>query len=769
MKAILIKAWADLLGRYWQSALILLSVGAAAALLYLGLAGLSAATAPYEKQMERANGAHAWFYLHRQHETDQIAALPEVIRSVQRTVATTFLVAPDAEKVPWVDVTALSPGQPSMMGYILLEGRDLQPGEEGTALLSASMARYLHLSAGDTVQVQTADGPRPVRLVGLIAEPKACTFPRCSGQSLYVPTATFAALPFSESDEAILLGVQLQDAQLADSFVSRVRTANAGALRGAVSWLALQDFYQGDRLLNVVPILLFGIVAVIAAAMILANIIGGAVLGQFKEIAVLKTLGFTAGQVLLLYAVQTAVLGLAGGALGILGGHLLAVNIMTPLARSMGTPDVLRLMPLVATGVVAIVLLVALLFTALAAWRAIVQRPAAMLATGFSAPRARTPLSVRVLAALRLPAPVVLGVKDAMARPGRAVITVLSLTVCLLTIIQSLNFPGIATQIWNNRDLIGINWDMTLEPKALPLAEAESAVRTLPGLQGYYREIYRAATMVDQEFDLAVRAVDGDWNRFGFRLLEGRLPEQQGEILLAPRAWERLGAKIGDELRMQIGDKTIPVRIVGKYQDQNNSGRVALMTQATFGPLVPDPQQRLLLRVKLEPGADWMEARRLLMERTNYRLLVYLEDMEMPDFARDVVAMIRSLAWVMAAIAVLSITGTGLLTAKEQMREVGIRKAIGMSPAQIVAAVASGGVWFGVIAVAVALPSGYLVHEGLSTAMAGVMGLGSIPLALPGSVLLLASGVGVGLAAAAVLPAAIWGVQLVTARVLHAE
>lgn len=774
MMAVIQKAWADLRVRYWQSALILLSVGAAATLLYLGLASLLAASSPYETQMARANGAHAWFYLPTDADgraaAERLAARPEVAGSIQRPTLRAYLAEAEAARVPWLDVIPLPPGRPDQMGYVLLEGRDLQSGDRDGGLVTVSLARYLDLGTGDAMRVQTLDGPRAIRIIGLIADPKTCTFPRCNPQSLYVLEETYLSLAVPPEEQALLLGVWLKDPEAADSFVSRVRAAEAGLLREASNWLLKQDFYRQDRLFNVVPVLLFGIVAVAAVAMILANIIGGAVLGQFREIAVLKSLGFTGGQVLLLYMSQTVVLGLLGGGLGVVGGHLLTVAAMRPLAHSMGTPDVLGFLPAVAGAVLGIVLAVAALFAALAAWRAVLLRPAAMLAEGFAAPQARVPWVVRILAALRLPAPVLLGVKDAVARPARAAMTVISLIVCLVTIILSLNFPAIADEIMANRELIGINWDVIVQPKQLSLAEAEEVVAALPDLEGYYREVYLGGTVVEQEFDLGVRAVDGDYHRFGFRVLEGRLPEQPGEILLAPRAWERLGASLGDELRLQVGGQGLVVTVVGRYQDQINNGRMALMTFATLDRLGPAKEQGLpLLRVKLKPEADWMAAHRALLEGTDYRALVFLEERELPDFARDVVEMTRLLARAMAGIAGLSIMGAALLTAREQMREVGIRKAIGMTPAQVLGSVTAGGAWFGLVAVAVALPGGYLLQRGVTAVMAGVMGLAGMPLALSGGVLLLAGAVGMALAVAAVMPAAVWGARQVTARVLQAE
>jgi putative ABC transport system permease protein len=767
------KAWADLRVRWWQSGLIALSVAASATLLYVGLAGLFGANAPYERQLARNHGPHAWFYFKDdaagRDAADRIAGRSEVLESVSRPVAMVSLVSLVTTKAPVQSMQAISPGQPPAMGYSLLEGRDLQQGDRDSLLLAASVARAMHVGVGDTVQVNTEKGARPLTVVGLVADSLSCPFPRCNSQSLYVLPETFDSMELAPDQRSILLGVRLSDPASADVFVSHMRTDGGQAVRDGVSWLFRLDYYQSDRLFSVVPIMLFGIVAVGAAAMILANLIGGAVLGQYREIGVLKALGFSGGQVLLLFVGQTLVLGLVGGVAGIAGGHLLTVRTMAPLARSMGTPDVLHFMPQVATTVLVIVLAVAALFAGLAAWRAVGMRPAAMLADGFAAPRGGQRLPVRVAAALRLPAPALLGIKDAVARPGRSLMTVLSLAVCLIAITLSLGFPKISDQIMSHPEWIGINWDMIVERKAVPPEETVAAVKALPDVRGYYPEIHRKGTVVDQSFDLGIRAVDGDWNDFGFRLLSGRLPRQPGEILIAPAVAERLGLKEGDQIRLQIGDTTLPVTVVGRYQDAMDFGRIALMTYDTFHRFVPGSTPFDYLRVKLKPGADWFAARKQVLEQTGYRPLVYLEEQEVPDFARDALTMMERLAWVMTVIAGVAILGASLLTAKEQMREVGIRKAVGMTPAQVLGAVAVSGAWYGVWATVLALPSATLVLKGLVVAMAKVMGIGQLPLTLSGDGLALAAAVGLSLAVAAVMPAAVWGARLATASVLHAE
>ncbi len=65
------------------------------------------------------------------------------------------------------------------------------------------------------------------------------------------------------------------------------------------------------------------------SVLIVANVVGGAVVSGYRRIGILKSLGFTPAQVALAYAAQVALPALVGCLLGVVAGNLLA----TPLLR----------------------------------------------------------------------------------------------------------------------------------------------------------------------------------------------------------------------------------------------------------------------------------------------------------------------------------------------------------------------------------------------------------------------------------------------------
>ena len=105
------------------------------------------------------------------------------------------------------------------------------------------------------------------------------------------------------------------------------------AIKDHTDWRDVREAYLFSAQLNALFLTAFGLFALAAAALIMTNSISGAVLAQFRDIGVLKALGFTGGQVAGVYLGQNLVMGAVGGVMGIALGVALAPLPLTTLAR----------------------------------------------------------------------------------------------------------------------------------------------------------------------------------------------------------------------------------------------------------------------------------------------------------------------------------------------------------------------------------------------------------------------------------------------------
>lgn len=173
--------------------------------------------------------------------------------------------------------------------------------------------------------------------------------------------------------------------------------------------------------------------------------------------------------------------------------------------------------------------------------------------------------------------------------------------------------------------------------------------------------------------------------------------------------------------------------------------------------------------IRKQEGADAAALREALLAQSNYRLTASLmRTFITGGFMQDLLEQIRVLALLMAVIAALSALNTALLTAREQIKEVGIRKAMGMTPLQVLAAVGAGGAWLGMIGSLVGVPGGLWLHGIMTQMMSRQLSDGSVPLdQSPAMIAGLLLG-GTALAVTAALPAALWAGRIVTAQALRA-
>src|ERR1700734_3308608 len=141
-----------------------------------------------------------------------------------------------------------------------------------------------------------------------------------------------------------------------------------------------------DRLLGEL-LALFGIIALVAAPCAIANVTSGRVLMQRRDIAMLKALGFTPGQVVRMLLAEQTALGVAGTVLGLAIARLATspAFVHPPAGRAGRVSPVAAVQP---------------------------SPPG-----GHLSPIARLSLLVR------LPAALVLGVRDALTRRVPAVLT----------------------------------------------------------------------------------------------------------------------------------------------------------------------------------------------------------------------------------------------------------------------------------------------------------------------------------------------------------
>ena len=186
------------------------------------------------------------------------------------------------------------------------------------------------------------------------------------------------------------------------------RALPSGAVEGTESYLAVKT-EETDHIAPFVPFLIaFGLMGILMSVLIVANVVSGAVVSGYRRIGILKSIGFTPGQVAVAYAGQVMVPAVAGCAVGVALGNLVAAPLLahTATVYGVGALAVPTWVDVAVPGSICALAGITALAPALRAGRLSAVQA---IATGRAPRTGRGFRALRLLGRLPLPRPVVIG------------------------------------------------------------------------------------------------------------------------------------------------------------------------------------------------------------------------------------------------------------------------------------------------------------------------------------------------------------------------
>ena len=275
------------------------------------------------------------------------------------------------------DAPAHGHGWPSaeLTPYRLTHGH--APAAHGDVALDAGLARTGALRVGERVRIVSPAGAATFRLVGVVGASRpqqerqsSVFFTEARAQQLSGLGAGFNAIAVRAQDG--LDGARLRD-RLADAVGGGAQVLD----RRHASTADAGDPRAFDRVQLVAVLAAGGGITLAIAIFVVAGTIGFAVARRRREIALLRAVGATPGQVRRLLLGESALVGLLAGAAGCLAASALLAPFTHALVSVGIAPDGFAVAPhwipyaiAIAVGVV-----VALLATVVAARRALAVRP----------------------------------------------------------------------------------------------------------------------------------------------------------------------------------------------------------------------------------------------------------------------------------------------------------------------------------------------------------------------------------------------------------
>ncbi|MFE6160160.1 ABC transporter permease [Streptomyces sp. NPDC056486] len=512
-----------------------------------------------------------------------------------------------------------------------------------------------------------------------------------------------------------------------------------GAAVGEQSWLTVKKTAEQDTALYVPFLVAFGALGLVMSVLTVGNVVASAVGTGMRRIGILKAVGFTPAQVVRAYVGQALIPATVGTALGVLAGHLLAVPVLAETEEVYGTSS-LAIAPGVDLAVIAGVLGLVAATAWASAWRAGRLRTVDALAVGRTASAGRGRWAVRLAGRLPLPRPVALGLARPFARPARALAMGTAILFGAVAVTFTVGMGATLGQVMKAKahDVADVvvpapmpdfgpqgpqGPDPKKQPKADPAAVA-AAIKADAGTGKYYSASTVRTTVSGLPGTIDAVAFTGDASWGGYRMVSGRWIDRPGEAVVPTPFLAATGTRIGDTVTLDGLSEPVTVRIVGEVLDPRNDGMQVFTDASTLTAAHPDLTDTSH-HIAVTSGTD--ASAYVAALNKDLESLGVTAQVGGLDAGGDMVVTLNALSAILTlmlvAVAALGVLNGVLLDTRERVREIGVHKALGMTPRQTVAMVLTSVVVTGLVAGAVGVPLGVALHGWVMPAMGESVGL----------------------------------------------
>ena len=550
-----------------------------------------------------------------------------------------------------------------------------------------------------------------------------------------------------------------------------------GSVNSAASYLSVR-VAEASEIGPFVPfIVAFGVIGLVMSVLIVANVVSGAVVSGYRRIGVLKSIGFTPGQVISAYAGQVAIPAVTGCVLGVVLGNVLALPLLAQTANAFGVGALgvpAWVDAAVPVGMLAVVGLAAVLPSLRAGRLSAVQA----IALGRAPAAGRGYTAHRLLGRLPLPRPLTIGLAAPFARPARTVITLASVLLGATAVTFAVGLSSSLSDV-----VTGLSHSQAQQvqvspgsPSAFALTAAQqravqAALSNQPGTIHYTAETDAVVSASGLSGQVPVTAFSGDSGWTGYPLISGHWFSRPGQVVVPSGFLWATGKSVGQTVTLVNGGHQETVRIVGQIFGTQNRGVSVVTSAQTLARLGRDLIQPYQFDIGLRPGTSVTSYVNALSGRlgSSYAVQPTSRSSKVIDL---MLGLIGTLTLLLAMVAGLGVLNAIVLSTRERVHDLGVYKAVGMTPRQTIAMVICWVAGIGLVAGLIGVPAGIALQHYVLPVM-GTAANTAVPASFldvyhAAEIALLAlSGVVIAVIGA-LLPAG-WAARTRTATALHAE
>jgi putative ABC transport system permease protein len=492
----------------------------------------------------------------------------------------------------------------------------------------------------------------------------------------------------------------------------------ASAILYTDNWLTQQQRASGNGQIMEPFIVAFALIGLIMAVLIVFNVVSGAIAAQYYRIGVLKSLGMTPGQVIAVYLNRIGWPALVGCVLGVVLGKVLSIPILSKSARAYGVahqsvpPWVLFAAPL---AMLALTMLSAF-GPALRAGRLSATQA---IAAGRAPAAGRGYLMHRLLAKAHLPRQISLGLAAPFARPGRTLVTLFAIAFGATAVIFAIGLSSSLNRVQQTQSQDSTVPVQIQQNGAGPPAGSNgspsqaqnnavtAALAATPGAAHTDIQYYSQVTVPAVPDQVNVNAFTGDSSWQGWTMIKGTWYTGPGQIVVNTRFLTDSGLAVGDTTPLNAGSTSVTVKIVGEVFKTERNPQV-LMDAATL-PGLATAGNLSQWNIGLARGTSvsgYIASVNNALGSSSPWAAISVAGQGGGTFFIIALALIGLLSLMVAVASALGVLNTVLMTTRDKVHDLGIFKAIGMRPGQMLVMVCCWVLGPGILAAILSAPAG---------------------------------------------------------------
>ena len=743
MKTILLMVWANIKSKKLQS-IALAAVFIAVSILFFLSIRLFGTTGDYEDFYVESKTSQCLIYVEGEDTRDIIINYLEnneeilninLLSNFNNIIESN--IQQGDELIPISDVMLTEYSTDEFDQIQIVYGKSANELLDNEVIFSYGKSNLNNTKIGDKLIINTEQGTREMIIAGLGVD-LTFNFDTISLNRFWTTKANVESLENGQNEYTIGIYYRNYSAESEQVILDELDIA-LGENASNTLILAHSLILEGNSFFQVIMGTIFTLIGVILAVVglfIIRSIIYNNIVTDSKKIATLKSTGFSSKNIISIYVLEYGLIAFISIILGIFGSLVLSnvvLGDLNELSNLFGTSNSINITQMV---LLLLTILIVIEFTVYLVAKGISKiNPAVALSRGEQVNETKSTFSL--IKHKNMPISLVLAIKDFFYNKKMIITLILFIIATTFTIVTlssasySLNIQKDNNQLWLGYDIdakavssdpldLESHEDIILQLEASEYVEGTVTVLIDVSSQIYDDIQEKYIPSISEVF------VTSNTDPIDFSVLDGRLPENENEIMLAHKLLVMLQKEIGDYSTVRSLGEEKELLIVGEYQNMNNQGQ-------TFRLFMDDIEDEFLNNSLIKVNfVDGLEEEEMLSEvdrlfDSDITLVFEYTNASMVSML-DILSLVTTgIITIFAVICLVVLLNLNLTNVYKERFNYGIYKSIGMNDRNIINVYLFKNSIINIIGLIIGSVIGILVVPSIMNSMTGTLGVVEFP------------------------------------------